>query len=787
MLKQDFKNRIAGVLAQAREFPFKKRENSLLSEALFQSMKFMMGFLLSRTIIFSEYAPFGVAFTAAIGGMEGSFAAFLGAFLGYSFMLWQSNGLKYAAACVLCFSAGVIFKQSKPMEYKFFMPLTAAISLATIGMVFLGDGGFHINDFLLYISEIILASGCTWFYRDVFLRPKEEKNELFGKEKMAGVMVLTVTILGSLCGSTLFDLISPARILSVILIMTASYLGGSGTGTAVGVAAGAVMDAASGKGIFFSAAYGLCALVSGTAKGKNKLLFTMLYIMMNAAISLWSVSNPLYISGLYETFIASVLFYMIPMHILLKTKLLFVNGNEVKMSDYSDKFKKYAERRINLAANAFQELYISMTLGFDNLKRHNDEDVAAIFDRVADKICSRCAAKHICWERDYVTTVGALNDASVEMMKRGQASKEDFPPYFASRCLYFENFISATNEALIALFQRRQFKMKLQENKNLIREQYAAVNEILRGVARDVENGIEFHPNYAHQLKEYVRSFCTGTSVTVSTSHSGRMWVEIEGDNVMPILQEKERFQNGLTLILSRRFEAPEQIMTKGKMSIRLIEEEKFKASIGAGIRRRKGESVSGDSGTYFKTEEGMLYLTLSDGMGSGRDAALESAVAVKLVERFLRAGISAKKTARTITPALMLKNGENSYATIDILGVDLFSGKSVCVKYGAAPTYLKNGQAVEKIISKMLPASVKPENLPEAEFTELNLMDESVAVMISDGVTEMQGDSWLIELIKTFEGDDVKKLAGDILNKASQKGEAFDDMTVLVLKLKQR
>ena len=459
MLKQDIKNRLAGVIAQAREFPSRKGENNLLSEALFQGIKFIMGFLLSRTIIFSGYAPFGVAFTAALGGIEGSVAAFLGAFLGYALLLGQANGLKYAAACVLCFSAGAIFKQSKAMAYKFFMPLVAASSLASIGFVFIGDSELLINGLSLYFCEIILVAGSTWFYRDVFIGLKEEKGDFaWGREKTAGTMVLLVTILGSLCGSTIFSIISPARILSVILIMSAAYLGGAGTGTALGVAAGAVMDAASGNGIFFAAVYGICALVAGTAKGRNKLLFTMLYVMTNAAVSFWNVSNPLYLSGLYEAFIASVLFYMIPMQILLKTKLLFATGNDVRMSDYSEKIKKYAGHRINMAAGAFQELYVSMALGIENLKRRNDEDIAAVFDRAADKVCNKCAAKHICWERDYVTTVGALNDASVEMMKRGHAKKEDFPPYFSGRCMYFPQFVAATNEAVSALLQRRQYK-----------------------------------------------------------------------------------------------------------------------------------------------------------------------------------------------------------------------------------------------------------------------------------------------------------------------------------------
>ncbi len=101
----------------------------------------------------------------------------------------------------------------------------------------------------------------------------------------------------------------------------------------------------------------------------------------------------------------------------------------------------------------------------DNSAR-NDEDIAAVFDRAADRVCQKCAAKHICWERDYVTTVGALNDASAEIMKRGHAVKSDFPPYFSSRCMYFEPFVAAVNQAVSALMQRRQYKMKLQENRS---------------------------------------------------------------------------------------------------------------------------------------------------------------------------------------------------------------------------------------------------------------------------------------------------------------------------------
>ena len=51
---------------------------------------------------------------------------------------------------------------------------------------------------------------------------------------------------------------------------------------------------------------------------------------------------------------------------------------------------------------------------------------------------------------------------------------------------------------------------------------------------------------------------------------------------------------------------------------------------------RKKGENVSGDRGTYFKTDAGVLCVILSDGMGTGEDAAAESVEAVQILERFL-------------------------------------------------------------------------------------------------------------------------------------------------------
>lgn len=79
-------------------------------------------------------------------------------------------------------------------------------------------------------------------------------------------------------------------------------------------------------------------------------------------------------------------------------------------------------------------------------------------------------------------------------------------------------------------------------------------------------------------------------------------------------------------------------------------------AVAGVAARKKTGEAVSGDAGTYFKRHDGKLYLLLCDGMGSGPDANRESTLAVRLLEQLLQAGVEAQRALTTLSSALALR-----------------------------------------------------------------------------------------------------------------------------------
>ena len=203
----------------------------------------------------------------------------------------------------------------------------------------------------------------------------------------------------------------------------------------------------------------------------------------------------------------------------------------------------------------------------------------------------------------------------------------------------------------------------------------------------------------------------------------------------------------------------------------------------------RQGQSVSGDAGVWFKDDAGRLNFLLCDGMGSGVDAREDSETALRLLEKFLRAGLDPEETLNTVGEALALRGEEEGgFTTVDLLQIDLFSGKSAVYKLGAAPTYLRRGGGVERLSGESLPAGVAAAGgLGGPDSFTLSLDAGDCVVLLTDGVTTGKEDRWLRQLLAEFDGLSPQALAAQILKESGPRSGSGDDRTVIVIKLDVR
>ncbi|MGM9619061.1 MAG: SpoIIE family protein phosphatase [Oscillospiraceae bacterium] len=206
---------------------------------------------------------------------------------------------------------------------------------------------------------------------------------------------------------------------------------------------------------------------------------------------------------------------------------------------------------------------------------------------------------------------------------------------------------------------------------------------------------------------------------------------------------------------------------------------------VGSSLRPRRGQQVSGDSAAWFESDSGrMLYLLLSDGMGSGREAQQESATAVRLLERFLRADMPAEAALSTLSSAYFLRGEEGGgFTTIDLLALDLQTAEAVLYKYGAAPSYLRQGGQVRRITGGSLPAGLEKEG-QSPDVTRLHLGRGAVLLLMSDGLLEREDDRWITALLEAWDGQNPQSLTALLLADSLEHGGENDDCAALALLL---
>ena len=209
-----------------------------------------------------------------------------------------------------------------------------------------------------------------------------------------------------------------------------------------------------------------------------------------------------------------------------------------------------------------------------------------------------------------------------------------------------------------------------------------------------------------------------------------------------------------------------------------------LRCRVGTLLRPKEGETQCGDQLAVF-TAGATLYMLLSDGMGSGPAAHAESAMTVRLLRQFLKAGIQPASALKTLNTALTLRCQEGGgFTTIDLLALDRRTGAATLYKYGAAASYVKRGGTVTRLEGGSLPAGLQDTRQPP-EATGLHLEPGSVLVMVSDGVTS-EGDDWLRELLASWPGGDSQELAQLILADSRRHGGLKDDCAALALRLEK-
>lgn len=759
-------------------------------------MAMVAGLLISRVYLDMTFgvvqvlAPFGLAYLIAITNYERKYilSSSLGVIVGYITLF---NKVSNFSAYIIISTIVTIISMSKLNK--------KARNIASFIIVF---SGLFIYGVLVGSSDIILhligAISVTALVFPIYyvvsytLKCIEEINtqHFFSIDEIVSIeLFICLLIVG--IGTLSINDISFRNIAAILFIIALAFISDTNMGAGAGITMGIILGFATGNLMESIAIYGACGLVAGIFRESGKLFTALSFNIIFIIVTLYSgVFNNI---SFIEALVGTGIFLLIPKKIYNKISLEI--NKDKKVGHFSE--VRFAEIKDELTERLkdFTEVLSIMGKSLNNLVGNDKLAIKnkgnALVENLSDRTCSDCDMRYMCWKRELHQTYNAFSD----LIRNYENNSGAFPHELEKKCIKKYALVKNLEDIMNIYMVNETLKSRLGEGRkilsNHINNMSVTISEIVDEFGNELHLCTDVEKSIKKSLLKYGINF---GSLICYNDKNGRIKIKMQMENcmgsqtciktVLPIISET----------IGKNMSIGSEgcnINSKNNMCEIVIEEApKYHINSHVAVATKEGEKFTGDSYSYGRTKDGNYITVISDGMGSGPEAGLESKVSVEIIEKFMEVGFDEKIAIDAVNAIMSIKFSEDEkFSTLDMNKIDLYTGNAKFMKVGAIESFIKRGNKVEVINSNTLPFGVLEE--PDVDTVEKQVSNGDVIVSISDGILDVKNDgsfdtTWLIEFLKNTKYRQTKDLSIAILEKAKELsgGKAKDDMTVVVSKV---
>lgn len=196
-------------------------------------------------------------------------------------------------------------------------------------------------------------------------------------------------------------------------------------------------------------------------------------------------------------------------------------------------------------------------------------------------------------------------------------------------------------------------------------------------------------------------------------------------------------------------------------------------------------EEENGDAWRIAMLPGGMLLTVLADGMGHGQRARRESSQTVAMMHLCMEAGYTRQQALTAVNGMMLCASPGETFATVDMVTIDLWSGRCTLDKLGAAASWLVRGDTLTPLRGEALPLGILER--VESRSLALRLREGDWLLLLTDGVEDaFESEAALETALRTaLLEESPQEVADRLLTLAAlSRGGRADDRSAVVIRL---
>ncbi len=747
----------------------------------FNAVYLILGILVSKGTIFGVYSPFGAAFLAAVP-YESMVSSLVGVVIGYILPSEINIGMRYISTVIaIAAIRWTLIDLKRVTNRKFYEPSLVFITTIATGVAANISSFSYTNQISMYITEAMLAAITSYFFKETIKALLLNKPNITISQSEFTYIAITVFIIMLSLSEFTIGYISVGKVIAVAAILfSAKYLGITG-GSIAGIAAGIVFGLASRNPSYIAGAYSFGGLISSVAGTFGKFFCALSFLVSDILISMQTANPEIIISSIYEIVVGSIIFMLLPDSIGNRFVSLFYSP--VRYKNHDD-LKNSLIMRLEFASNALMNVSESINIVSEKLNKGAKGNVGDVYLSAIENICNNCGLRAFCFDTRQSDTIDSFKSITNDLKYNGEITKENFPNEFLKRCCRVNELAKDINQSYKEYKTKSISNSRVNEVREFVANQFSDASILISEIANEFEKYESFDSRTAEKIEVYLKGVgIISIDISCRLDKFNRMSIEIETEGKDKSELEKLISSKDLSRVCMRKFDLPCISKVGDRYRIQISERPIYDIQVGISQHSYKNGPLCGDNYTYFNDGMGRMIFILSDGMGTGGRAAVEGAMACQLMSTLIKSGIGFKTAVKVTNSALLVKSEDEFLATLDLICVDLFTGRVEMIKAGSPFTLIRKSGKIIRVDKPSLPIGIlKDVNI---SLSEEKISKDDRILMISDGAIS-SNDAWIESEVKNWKDEDSQSFADRIVELATKKRENDfdDDITAITIKM---
>ena len=753
----------------------KERDSERLHKALPIVIPAFVGFCFSQVDVLADMSPFAAAFISVVP-FEYCLGVFVGSVIGYLSAFSFGLTVRYILClCFICLVRLLLHKRFRTADMGKIGIATSLVAVTGSAIIHQALTGTSFIGVVLALLEGAIAFFGSYFFMRSFRTPISRMglfNLPMGDKLSLGISVFVFVMCFSGVRPEGF---SPARLLCCFVICFACYCNGAAVGSVAGISLGAALSI-DPEGRFVFPAFALSGLISGAFAPMGQIAVGIACCMTFCACCVIGGLDESFWLPMIECAVASAAFMLVP-SVWLTKAVEFIRKNGVVNDDIVNLQVAAILKRASGNIYSFCKTVDDVS---ERLDRVINPEVNKLFFEIQQNVCDGCSRKSACWSMDFDATAGDIL-AIMGLEKRGKGKLE-----LEKNCSRLHELKNQIAKGKTQYSMSMLSKTKNREMRRLLTEQFSGMGDFLGELSHKIEKSRTIDSVKSMALRSVVID--NGVYIDALSCFccdEGRLGIEISCFE-RPFETDYKSIKRILEEVTGHIFDEPDISVTETGTFIRFEERATYCLIAGTAQRPFVKDAPCGDSVAYCTRSDVSSAVLLSDGMGTGSSAALDSSMAVSLMQKLISGGFSFESAVKLVNSSLIMKSTDESMATMDGLSVNLYNGEAEFYKAGAAISFIRSDRDIFIVEESSLPLGI----LREVSFakTTVGLKAGDIVLLVSDGITA--GDcGWINDELLSWSTNNMEDLAGHIVQLAALRQDRFtgDDLTAVAVKLVER